>query len=418
MAVGVSEFETERPAIQAQLERILAHPLFKNSKRYPNLLRYVVERTLDGHPGELKERNLGVEVFSRDPNYDTNLDPVVRTTAAEIRKRLAQYYHDPAHEGELRIDLPIGSYAARFQLAAEKTVAPVLTMPSPAVLEPAPVPLIAPPVLVPATARPARSYRWLYRGIALAVVAAIAIAGWRIAAPRPALDRLWAPVLESASPVLVCVGQRAFVAKPHSAPESDNQVAGPQTTLFQLYYLGSQNVALPDVITLGRLTGLLQARGKAYHVRGEGSTTFDDVRDGPLVLIGAFNNDWSLRLTGKRRFSFERDGDIFWIKDSRNPGDKSHAVNYALPYLQLTEDFALISRVLDPVTERTVVLAGGLTGYGTMAAGEFLSNPAYMETIVGHAPRNWGRKNVQILISTSVIDGKSGPPRALLAHFW
>ena len=117
---AVSENETERAAVQAQLERILANSLFKNSKRYPNLLRYVVERTLDGHPGELKERTLGVEVFAREPDYDTNLDPVVRTTAAEIRKRLAQYYQDPAHESELRIVLPLGSYAAKFQMPVEK----------------------------------------------------------------------------------------------------------------------------------------------------------------------------------------------------------------------------------------------------------------------------------------------------------
>src|SRR6516225_4340704 len=112
---GVSEPDLKRAAIQAQLERILANPLFRNSRRYPSLLRYVVERTLDGHPGELKERTLGIEVFGREPDYDTNLDPVVRTTAAEIRKRLAQYYQDPNHETEPRIDLPLGSYAARFQ---------------------------------------------------------------------------------------------------------------------------------------------------------------------------------------------------------------------------------------------------------------------------------------------------------------
>src|SRR3954470_17056979 len=115
VAAAVSEMEVDRAAIQAQLERLLANPLFKNSKRYPNLLRYVVERTLDGHPEELKERTLGIEVFGRDPDYDTNLAPVVRTTAAEIRKRLAQYYREPNHEAEPRIDLPLGSYAAKFQ---------------------------------------------------------------------------------------------------------------------------------------------------------------------------------------------------------------------------------------------------------------------------------------------------------------
>jgi len=113
-AAGASDSDVDRAAIQAQLARILANSLFKNSKRYPNLLRYAVERTLDGHAEELKERTLGVKVFGRAPDYDTNLDPVVRTTAAEIRKRLAQYYQEPDHEFEPRIELPLGSYSARF----------------------------------------------------------------------------------------------------------------------------------------------------------------------------------------------------------------------------------------------------------------------------------------------------------------
>ena len=40
--------KAEGVAIREQLERIIANPLFKNSKRYPNLLRYIVEHTLDG----------------------------------------------------------------------------------------------------------------------------------------------------------------------------------------------------------------------------------------------------------------------------------------------------------------------------------------------------------------------------------
>lgn len=400
----------ERAAIQAQLDRILANPLFKNSKRYPNLLRYVVERTLDGHPGELKERTLGIEVFGREPDYDTNLDPVVRTTAAEIRKRLAQYYQEPNHDTEPRIDLPLGSYAARFQAPAAKPA----TITSTALLtEPAAVPL------APVT-RPRRTLLLAaLSGIPVLIVVAAWLKPWT---PQTSLDRLWSPVLDSSSPVLLCVGQRPFTGFSATEPQSSSAPvahgAAPQTTLFQLYYLGSQNVALPDVMTLGRLAGFLQARGKAFHIRGESSTTFEDLRDGPVVLIGAFNNDWSMRLTGPRRFSFDRDGDTFWIKDVRNPSDKSHAVNYAMPYLQVTEDFAVVSRVLDPATERMVVLAGGLTGYGTVAAGEFLSNPAYMETITAAAPGGWAHKNVEVLISTKVINGKSGPPKAVIAHFW
>ena len=105
------ETQAERNAIREQLERLLANPLFKHSRRYPSMLRYVVEHALFGDSGQLKERTLGIEVFARDPHYDTNLDPVVRTTAGEIRKRIAQYYHEPGHEGEVRIDLPARSGA-------------------------------------------------------------------------------------------------------------------------------------------------------------------------------------------------------------------------------------------------------------------------------------------------------------------
>src|SRR5580700_12081717 len=101
--------------IREQLRRLLAHSLFTNSKRYPVLLAYTVEQTLDGNADQLKERTIGVEAFGREPNYDVNLDPVVRTTAAEVRKRLIQYYYNPDHAGELVIEMPVGSYVPTFR---------------------------------------------------------------------------------------------------------------------------------------------------------------------------------------------------------------------------------------------------------------------------------------------------------------
>jgi hypothetical protein len=408
VACAVPECEVDRSAILAQLDRILANPSFKNSRRYPNLLRHVVEHTLDGRAGELKERTLGIDVFGQEPDYDTNLVPVVRITAAEIRKRLAQYYQDPAHESELRIELPLGSYAARFH--SEKAI------PAPLAL-PALVTELASAIEPPAVRRRTVSLAWIV--VPAVLLALTAVKFWPA---RSALDRLWSPVLESSNPALLCIGQRPFVAfsatEPKSLPAASQSEPGPQTTLYQLYYLGSQNVGIADVITMGRLAGLLQAKGKGYHIRAESSTTFEDLRGGPVVLIGAFNNDWSMRLMGPRRFSFERSGDTFWIKDTQNPSDRSHAVNYTTPYLQVTEDYALISRVRDSVTERMIVLAGGLTGYGTLAASEFLTNPEYMDAVAAHAPANWAQKNLEILIAAKVINGKSGPPKTLMAHFW
>src|SRR5665213_3111835 len=144
-------------AVREQLDRILASPLFKNSKRYPSLLRYVVEQVLDGHGSELKERTLGIEVFGRVPDYDTNIDPVVRISAAEIRKRIAQYYHDSGHVDEIRIDIPLGSYVPEFRAPSERAIqrfveipektSPVSVIPISAAVsaEPATV-VLAPPV--------------------------------------------------------------------------------------------------------------------------------------------------------------------------------------------------------------------------------------------------------------------------------
>jgi hypothetical protein len=109
----------ERKTARALATRkIVSDGRFASSKRYPQLLRYIVEQTLAGNEDDLKERTLGVEVFHRPPDYDTNLDPVVRLCAAEVRKRLAQYYQSPAHAGELRIELNPGSYIPVFSQPA------------------------------------------------------------------------------------------------------------------------------------------------------------------------------------------------------------------------------------------------------------------------------------------------------------
>src|ERR1700761_7471674 len=106
--------DEEKLAANQQLERLLANPYFSNSRRFPSFLRFIVRQTLSGRTDLLKERTLGVEVFGKHAEYDTANDPIVRVTAAEIRKRIAQYYQDPAHEHELRLSLPPGSYVPKF----------------------------------------------------------------------------------------------------------------------------------------------------------------------------------------------------------------------------------------------------------------------------------------------------------------
>lgn len=117
-AVGLSP-----EMIRAQLDLLVRDESFRSSRRSVAFLRYVVEQTLNGSANQIKERTIGVEVFGREPTYDTNLDHIVRTAATELRKRLAIYYGDEKHRSELRMGLIPGSYIPRFALPEHTAIA-------------------------------------------------------------------------------------------------------------------------------------------------------------------------------------------------------------------------------------------------------------------------------------------------------
>ncbi len=104
-------------SVRAQLERILASPAFTNAKSARRFLQYVVDETLAGRSGQIKEYVVGVAVFDRGDSFDPRADGVVRVEATRLRGRLRDYYqglNDP-----VLIELPKGSYVPVFQLRVE-----------------------------------------------------------------------------------------------------------------------------------------------------------------------------------------------------------------------------------------------------------------------------------------------------------
>jgi hypothetical protein len=396
--------EDDRFEIRNQLERILAHPQFQNSKRYPALLRYVVERTLEGAGASLKERTIGIEVFGREPNYDTNLDHTVRTSAGEVRKRLAQYYVESDREREIRIDLPAGSYVPQFRHRRPEKISALH-------IEDNGAETLAPPEMAEAavTAKPLWR-RFILPAVGLATLLVAGIAWTRGSwVPQSALDQFWTPISASASPITLCVGPPMTPglgesAAPHTLREDSSL---------------RQRVAFFDAVTLARLTAFLAGRGKNFKVLYAPVISLGDLRQGPAILIGAFNNDWTLRLAGPLRYSFERDADfhITSIRDEQNPGRNDWKVDRRTPDMDLTEDYSIVSRVSDPTTGETVIVAAGITKYGTLSAGEFLTGSRLNE-LARYAPRDWRRKNLQVILGTKVVKGSPGPPRVLATYFW
>jgi hypothetical protein len=405
-------------AIREQLQLVLASDPFKHSKRYQRFLQYVVERTLDGHAAELKERTVGVDVFGRDAHYDTAADPVVRITAGEVRKRIAQYYDHSRESNALRITLPSGSYIPEFRFLARSedqhnpTIAPQIVPPGPQSTSlPGPKPW-----------HRVNSIYWL------AAIAAAFIAGAYLprfsAAPSSAMDRFWRPLCSAGGSVLVSVGEPNVSSKGGVESESRALASIPSTsresnalpTLEDV--LVNNTVSWADAIAAARIASLVRSKGCTFQIKRSESTFLPDLKSAPAVLVGGFNNKWIMRLLSQQRFSYVTEPAALVIKDSRDPGRMRWQVDVRQPPSQFHQDFGIVARFWDPTAERWIVVVSGIAAYGTLAASEFLTNPRYEELIQERAPAHWEEMNMEIVFSTAIIDGNTGPPHVVATQFW
>ena len=404
--------ELERAAVQQQLERLLASSLFHSSKRYAQFLRFVVGRVLDGQANELKERILGIEVFERPATYDTNTDPIVRVTAAEIRKRLDQYYQDPEHSQEIRVFLRPGSYVPQFSWPGHPEGFPetsVVLANNGSDLAKSRSELVSAPEL--------RLTRISVSGKTVAVVAAlVALAAsimlWR-ETRTSSLQQFWEPFVKSSEPTLFCIADQVQYANIRLRDAADPQR---ETTLPDSMI----TVIIDDVSPLVNIAGTLRTYGKNYRVLGESTTNLTDLRPSPSVFIGAFDNRWTLRLTGPLRFHFVNDPSMtkFWIEDRDNPGKREWLLDRLQQQTEDYKDYAIVARFMAPDTDQFVVVAAGIGRGGTVAAGEFLVNENRMDELFKQIPRDWQKKNIEVVLETQVIQGRSGPPRVRAVHVW
>ena len=384
-----------------QVKRVLSSSLFRSSQRCQVLFRYITERALAGET-QLKERTLGVDVFGRAPDYDTNADPVVRGTAGEIRKKLAQYYQDPSHEREPRIELRPGSYLPTFHppngVAHQAVVFPwriLVTVTAALVI------LVAPVVLL------------------------LASNG------HSDLDKFWGPMLDSPGGVLFCVGQsRVYSFRSDArqkqvetmiegAPSHDLDSAGELIPLSQLVPVWDRYMAMGDVACLSGLASIFEKHGKPYRIRNGAATTFSDLREQPAVLIGAFDNDWTMRLVGDMRYSFYKDFQgLELVRDRNHPERTDWKLINSWPHWRIPADYAIVSRVFDHHTDRMLVVAAGITHFGTAGAGEFLTRPEYFSQAAAKLPHDWQTRNLQIVLRVPVVQEASGHPELLAVEVW
>lgn len=416
----------EQKLVRQELDRILNSQYFKQAGRSRQFLEYVVQHHLVGHPEELKERSIGTDVFKRPLGYATGDDPIVRVQASEVRRRLAALYASDNTEPKVRIELPVGSYAPEFRWTSCRTDLAIAAGKEDEESKPEPV----------ATTRG----RWTRIDSALTVCAVILLAACiapihlREAAPHRAWQDFWSPVLSTKQRTYICLAKNVTY-RPSKAlydryrethpgtfgsavERSNNRLYLDKNETLKwgdLLFFDDYGVATGDVYAAMRVSEVLGRLNRAGEVRIGSDYSLEDIRQSPAVLIGAFNNRWSLHLLSGLHFTFSEDADGPHIREQA-PGTRVWP-SQSTPRPQ-DIGYALVARLMDPKTGHFTLVIGGLSGTSTEAAGEFVSNPEFLEQGLKGSPANWAKMNSIFVLQTSIRDAVPGPPVVVASYFW
>ena len=252
--------------------------------------------------------------------------------------------------------------------------------------------------------------------------------------PESVLQAFWAPTSLSARPVLLCL-PRPMVYRPsdklfdryekthpnafstrearqdHVLPlePSDTIQWGDMTPIH------NSGPGIGGVVAAINITKLLTEQGIRFELRFGEEAAYAEMRDSPVVLVGAINTDWTTELTSELNFVFdetrgapnihEREGAKRVWKMSTSDG-------------QITRDYGMITRQLSGKAGQFLVQVAGISHFGTEAASEFLANKKEFTTALRTESISLQKRNIQILVSTDVTAGRAGPPHVVAATSW
>lgn len=107
--------EMDAGAIQSQLSRMLEAEVFQNSLTLGRFLQFIVEETLAGHETQLKEYTIALKLYAKKPDFNPQVDPIIRIHAWRLRRTLHQYYLQDGKNDDVIIEIPKGAYIPVFK---------------------------------------------------------------------------------------------------------------------------------------------------------------------------------------------------------------------------------------------------------------------------------------------------------------
>lgn len=377
----------DEEALLSQSRKILSSEYFRNSQRCSRFLEYSVQFLLHHEPNEeLKERRIGIDVFHRPADYDTAHDNVVRVTANEVRKRLAQYYTASEHSDLLILDMLPGTYS--ISIRPGKSAMPAPTSASKLV------------------GRRVTMLQWTAGGL-LAATCCLTAFLYPLNFRQSAVAKFWSPLVHGGTPVLISI------AEPTAYEPASGSILTPKPN-DPMVPLRDALVGTGDAFAMADIARYLSSRHIDWRMVAGNDLPSQDLRAGSVVLIGVHSNQWTARMMSGLRYTFGADNTIL---------DRGKVVQaWSLPALppdwKTKQDYAIVSRFRSSQTGQFVLVLAGLTNSGTQAAGEFATSNELLEEALHGAPRGWQNGNFQFVLQTRLIGRTPDRPSPVASYYW
>ena len=100
----------DQAQLLGEIDKLVRSQALHSSESLCKLLKYLGAHALE-HPGvPLKEYQIATELFGRQPDFDPQVDSMVRVQAGRLRTKISEYYASEGADDALWVELPKGSY--------------------------------------------------------------------------------------------------------------------------------------------------------------------------------------------------------------------------------------------------------------------------------------------------------------------
>jgi hypothetical protein len=378
---------TDRTQLQAEIEKLVASHTLHGSESLCKLLRYLGKQAVD-HPGvPVKEYQIATEVFGRQPDFDPQLDSMVRVQAGRLRAKLSEYYNSEGATDHLVIEVPKGSYAiAVHERAGSLATAGNGTAPYPHTS--------AAPDLARQTINSSRAVR----ALGTALLAAVAIIGWLLWTPHepsvssanaPAVGTIPAPIeifwkgfVRGPEEPWVIFSNAQFVGRPDKGMRYYDAARDGKTPILDHY------TGVGEVLAVHNLDLVFGALHKSLRIKRGSLFSLDDAKNNDLIFIGSPGENLTLLdLPSTKEFTFQRKqegaraGNMEIVNVKPGAGEASSYM--ASPSnVPMSEDYAVVALVKAINPEHYELILAGTTTIGTQAAVEYVTRENYLNELL------------------------------------